>query len=69
MSLLEIKQQICRLSPAERRELNVFLLRLRQESAEGRSQLSQIMREMDAGAIVSMDELEQRLTAKHGEAL
>ena len=69
MSLLEIKQQVSRLSAAERRELNAYLLRLRNESPEWRESLSRRMREMDAGTKISDEELTQRLARKHGESL
>jgi hypothetical protein len=69
MSLLQIKQQVNKLSSEERRELNAYLLRLRNESAEGRSKLSQRMTAIDEGRKVTMGELEERIVARHGERL
>jgi hypothetical protein len=69
MSLLEIKQQVSRLSAAERRELNAYLLRLRNESPEGRELLTKRMRSMDAGAKISDEVLADRLARKDGDAL
>jgi len=69
MRLLELKQEITRLSPAERRELNAYLIRLRNESEEGRDAISLRMREMDEGRKVAMGELEDRLRDRHGEKL
>jgi len=69
MSLLEIKQQVTRLTPAERRELNAYLLRLRNESDEGQRNISSLMREMDEGKKVTMNELEDRIQSRHGERL
>lgn len=69
MSLLELKQQVTRLSPSERRELNAYLVRLRNESDEGRQALTGKMDDMDAGKKVTMDELQQRIQARHGEPI
>ena len=69
MSLLQIKQQVNKLSPEERRELNAYLLRLRNESAEGRSELNQRMAAIDQGRKVTTAELEERILARHGERL
>ena len=69
MSLLELKQEVSRLTPGERQELNTYLVRLRNESEAGRSFLSQRMSEMDEGRKVSMPELEERVAKRHGEHL
>ena len=69
MRLLELKQEISRLSPAERRELSAYLARLRHESEEGKETIDQRMQEMDRGRKVSMSELEERLGHRHGEEL
>jgi hypothetical protein len=50
MSLLQLKQQVNKLSQEERRELNAYLLRLRHESEEGQVQLNQRMCAIDKGA-------------------
>ena len=63
MTLLQIKQQVSRLTSDERRELNAYLLRLRNESEEGRAKLSQRMRSMDEGRKVTMEALEARIAA------
>lgn len=69
MSLLELKQQVAKLCPAERRELNAFLVRLRNESEEGLRALAAKMDEMESGKKVTMSELEERMKARHGERL
>lgn len=69
MRLLELKQEITRLSPAERRELNAYLVRLRNESEEGKETASERMHEMDQGRKVSMTDLEERIQERHGEKL
>jgi hypothetical protein len=69
MSLLQIKQQVGKLSPEERRELNAYLVRLRNESEEGRNKIDWRMTAMDQGHQVSADELEKRIATRHGERL
>ena len=51
----------------ERRELNAYLLRLRNESEEGRAKLNQRMHSMDEGQKVTMEALESRIAACDGE--
>jgi hypothetical protein len=69
MRLLELKQEISRLSPSERRELSAYLVRLRNESQEGKEVINQRMTEMDQGRTVPLSDLEKRLRARHGEDL
>ena len=49
MTMLELKQQVSRLSARERRELNAYLIRLRHERPEWRRMISKRMRAMDQG--------------------
>ena len=65
MTMLELKQQISRLSVRERRELNAYMIRLRHERPEWKRAISKRMRDMDAGKKISVEELERRL-AKRG---
>ena len=58
--LLQLKQEISRLSLRERRELNAYLIRLRHERPEWKRMISRRMRAMDAGRKLSLDELELR---------
>lgn len=61
MTLLELKQEITRLSLRERRELNAYMIRLRHERPEWKKLMSKRMLEMDAGKKVSTAELRRRL--------
>ena len=67
MMLLQIKQQVSKMTVDERRELNAYLLRLRRESEEGRTELNRRMRSMDEGRKVTMEALEARVAACDGE--
>jgi len=61
MTMLELKQQVSRLSARERRELNAYLIRLRHERPEWRRMISKRMRDMDQGKKVSVAQLRQQL--------
>lgn len=61
MTMLELKQQVSRLSAKERRELNAYLIRLRHERPEWRRMISQRMRDMDRGEKISAAQLRQQL--------
>ncbi|MDB6115809.1 MAG: hypothetical protein JWQ62_2754 [Lacunisphaera sp.] len=61
MTMLELKQQVSRLTSGERRELNAYLIRLRHERPEWRRMISKRMREMDQGKKVSVAQLRQQL--------
>jgi hypothetical protein len=61
MTLLQLKQEISRLSLRERRELNAYMIRLRHERPEWKKMISRRMRDMDAGRKVSLEEIERRM--------
>ena len=54
MTLLELKQQVSRLSARELRELNAYMIRLRHESPQWRRSASKRMAATDAGAKVPL---------------
>ena len=60
-AMLELKQQVSRLTKSERRELNAYMIRLRHETPEWRRMISRRMREMDAGKKITVAELKRRL--------
>ncbi|MGH8016861.1 MAG: hypothetical protein ACREIA_01005 [Opitutaceae bacterium] len=64
MTLLELKQEITRLSLRERRELNAYMVRLRHERPEWKKAISKRMRQMDAGEKLSMDDIERRVKGR-----
>lgn len=64
MTLLQLKQEISRLSLRERRELNAYMIRLRHERPEWKKMISKRMRDMDAGKKVSVEELQRRIAAR-----
>lgn len=59
--MLELKQNLTRLSETERREAAFFLQRLRLESPASKRELSRRMKEMDAGKKVSLADLKKQL--------
>lgn len=64
MTLLQLKQEVSRLSLRERRELNAYMIRLRHERPEWKKLISRRMREMDSGKRVSLEEIERRMAAR-----
>lgn len=61
MTLLELKQQVSRLSARERRELNAYMIRLRHESPQWRRSAGKRMAAMDTGKKVTAEELDRRI--------
>jgi hypothetical protein len=64
MTMLELKQEVSRLSIRERRELNASMIRLRHERPEWKRMISKRMRDMDAGKKVSVEDLKRRLAIR-----
>jgi len=62
--MLELKQEVSRLSIRERRELNASMIRLRHERPEWKRMISKRMRDMDAGKKVSVEDLKRRLAIR-----
>jgi len=62
--MLELKQEVSRLSIRERRELNASMIRLRHERPEWKPMISKRMRDMDAGKKVSVEDLKRRLAIR-----
>lgn len=61
MTMLELKQQVSRLSERERRELNAHLIRLPHEKPEWRRMMAKHMQAMDQGKKLTAAQLQQRL--------
>ena len=61
MSLLELKQEVCRLSKSERQQLSAYLLRLKHETPEWRRATASRIRAMKAGRHISAETLEARI--------
>lgn len=64
MSLLELKQKVSRLSPRDRQELQLYLLRLKRETPAWRRATAKRIREMQAGKFTTLEELEARIRKK-----
>lgn len=61
VAILDLKQKLSKLSARERREMTVYLLRLKHESAEGRKETSRRMKEMDQGKKVRLADLTKKV--------
>ena len=64
MTLLQLKQEISRLTLRERRDLNAYMIRLRHERPEWKKMVSKRMRDMDGGKKLSSADLERRIAAR-----
>jgi hypothetical protein len=60
MSLLELKQQVSRLSQRERVELQVYMVRLKHGTPAWKRATAKKIREMKAGKFTTIEELEAR---------
>lgn len=49
VAMLQLKQDLTKLSQREREEISVFLLRLKQQTAGWKKEMTRLMTEMDAG--------------------
>jgi len=61
MSLLELKQEVARLSKRDRQELHAFLVRLKHDTPEWKKATAKRIKAMQAGHRVSAEELEARI--------
>jgi hypothetical protein len=61
MSLVELKEEVTRLSKRERTELFAFLVRMKHETPEWKRATARRIREVKAGRGVSAAELETKI--------
>lgn len=61
MGLLEVKQAVSLLNRRERRELSLYLLRLRQKTPEWKRATAKRIKAMQSGRGVTLEQLEARL--------
>lgn len=61
MSTLEVKQTLSRMSQRERREIQLYLLRLKRETPAWKRTTAKTIREMQAGRFTSLEQLEARV--------
>ncbi len=58
MSFLELKQKVARLSQKERRELQLYLIKLKHQTPAWKKATARTIREMQAGKYTTIEELE-----------
>lgn len=61
MSILQIKQALSRMSQRERREIQLYLLRLKRETPAWKRATAKAIREMQAGKFTTVEQLKTRL--------
>ncbi len=60
-AVLDLKQQLCKLSPAERQRISAYLLRLKHETPAWKKELGRRMRSMDAGKKTKLSVVSKKL--------
>jgi hypothetical protein len=58
VSLLELKQKVARLSQRDRRELQLYLIKLKHQTPAWRKATAKTIRAMKAGKYTTIEELE-----------
>ena len=61
MSILQVKQRISRMSQRERQEIQLYLLRLKRETPAWKRATAKKIREMQAGRVTTIEQLEARI--------
>jgi hypothetical protein len=64
MSILQVKQTLSRMSPRERKEIQLYLLRLKRDTPAWKRATAKTIREMQAGKFVTLEQLKERLNEK-----
>jgi hypothetical protein len=64
MSILQVKQTLSRMSHRERREIQLYLLRLKRETPAWKRATAKTIRDMQAGKFVTIEELRDRIGKK-----
>ena len=61
MSVLEVKQAISKMSKPERREIQLYLIKLRHSTPAWKRATAKTIREMQAGKFATIEQLEARI--------
>ena len=64
MSVLEIKQELSRMSKRDRQELHAYLIRLKHETPEWKKAAARRVAEMKKGRVVTAAELQARISVR-----
>ncbi len=64
MSILEVKQTLSRMTQRERREIQLYLLRLKRDTPAWKKATAKTIRGMQAGKFTTVEQLKARLNAK-----
>jgi hypothetical protein len=64
MSVLELKQELSRMSKRDRQELHAYLIRLKHETLEWKKAAARRVAEMKKGRGVTAAELQARISAR-----
>ena len=64
MSILELKQQVSRLSQRDRRELQAYLVRLKHDTPAAKRATAKSIRDMKKGKFTSLEALEAQTSSR-----
>lgn len=64
MSVLQVKQALTRMSRGERREIQLYLLRLKRETPAWKRATAKTVRAMQAGRFTTLEQLKARIGRK-----
>ena len=62
MSVLEVKQAISKMSKQERREIHLYLIKLRHSTPAWKKATAKTIRGMQAGKFTTIEQLEARIS-------
>lgn len=64
MSILQVKQTLSRMSQRERKEIQLYLLRLKRETPAWKRATARTIRAMQAGKFTTIEQLRTRIGGK-----
>ena len=64
MSILQVKQTLSRMSQRERKEIQLYLLRLKRETPIWKRATAKTIRDMQDGKFTTLEQLKARLNRK-----
>lgn len=64
MSILQVKQALSRMTLRQRKEIQLYLLRLKRHTPAWKRTTAKTIREMEAGRFTTLDELKRRITPR-----
>lgn len=64
MSILQVKQALSRMTPRERKEIQLYLLRLKRHTPAWKRSTAKTIREMKGGRYTTLEQLQRRFARR-----